>query len=71
MKHLPHIEMPTSSHQVVNLGLMAEQLVGDMTNAGPTDARNRALLERALAVAAAAEQKLAEQNKRIAFLESL
>jgi len=71
MKHLPHIEMPTSSHQVVNLGLMAEQLVGDMTNAGSTDARNRALLERALAVAAAAEQKLAEQNKRIAFLESL
>jgi diguanylate cyclase (GGDEF)-like protein len=71
MKHLPHIETPATSNLVVNLGLMAERLIGDMTDAGSADARNRALLERALAVAAAAEQKLAEQNKRIAFLESL
>jgi len=71
MKHVPHIETPATSNLVVNLGLMAERLVGDMTGTGPADARNRALLERALAVAAAAEQKLVEQNKRIAFLESL
>jgi diguanylate cyclase (GGDEF)-like protein len=50
---------------------VAQRLVGDLASAATDEARNRALLERALAVAAAAEERLAEQNQRIAFLESL
>lgn len=71
MKHIPHIETPVAPNPIINIGLMAERLIGDLKSAGSDDARNRALLERALAVAAAAEQRLTEQNKRIAFLESL
>jgi diguanylate cyclase (GGDEF)-like protein len=62
---------PLAVAPVVNLGLAAKRLFGDLIGSEAVDARNRALLERALEVAAAAEERIAEQNERIAFLEGL
>jgi diguanylate cyclase (GGDEF)-like protein len=49
----------------------ARRLLDELRGAEPGENRSRALLERALAVAAAAEERIAEQNRRIAFLEGL
>lgn len=56
---------------LVNLGGTARRLFGDLIGGEAGDERARALFERALAVAAAAEERIAEQNRRIAFLEGL
>lgn len=57
------------SNPIVTLGPIAPQLRDELGGAEGGDVR--ALLERALAFAAAAEMRIAEQNRRIAFLEGL
>jgi diguanylate cyclase (GGDEF)-like protein len=59
------------SNPIANIGPAAQRLLDDLGGAEAGDGRVRVLLERALAVAAAAEDRIAEQNRRIAFLEGL
>jgi diguanylate cyclase (GGDEF)-like protein len=71
MKHVPFNEPQSAGDLLTHVGVVAQRLVGDLVRSDTEEMRNRALLERALTVAAAAEERLAEQNRRIAFLESL
>lgn len=71
MKHMTLTNPYAAPTPIVQIGAIAQSILGGLDSIEPGDARNRALLERALAVAAAAEQRLAAQNDRIAFLESL
>jgi diguanylate cyclase (GGDEF)-like protein len=60
------------SELAVSVGAIAEKLLQTIRDRGDrTDSDQRHLLERALAVATEAEQRLAEQSRRIALLEML
>ena len=61
-----------STNLIANVGVIADRLVAScQTGAENTGANMRDLLERALIVAAEAQQQLAEQSERIATLETL
>ena len=66
-------EFPGSgSELVISVGAIAEKLLQTIRDKGDrTDSDQRGLLERALAVATEAEQRLVEQSRRIALLEML
>ena len=60
------------SELAISVGAIAEKLLQTIRDKGDrTDSDQRGLLERALAVATEAEQRLAEQSRRIALLEML
>ena len=60
------------SELAISVGAIAEKLLQTIRDRGDrTDSDQRGLLERALAVATEAEQRLAEQSRRIALLEML
>ncbi len=60
------------SELALSVGAIAEKLLQTIRDRGErTDSDQRNLLERALAVATEAEQRLAEQSRRIALLEML
>jgi diguanylate cyclase (GGDEF)-like protein len=60
------------SELAISVGAIAEKLLQSIRDKGDrADADQRGLLERALAVATEAEQRLAEQSRRIALLEML
>lgn len=60
------------SELAISVGAIADKLLQTIRDKGNrTDADQRGLLERALAVATEAEQRLAEQSRRIALLEML
>lgn len=61
-----------STGLIENVGVIADRLVASCeSSAGNVGASMRELLERALIVAAEAQQQLAEQSERIAVLETL
>ena len=61
-----------STGLIENVGVIADRLVASCeSSAGNVGASMRELLERALIVAAEAQQQLAEQSERIAALETL
>jgi diguanylate cyclase (GGDEF)-like protein len=60
-----------ASSPIATIVPSARRLLDELRGVEPGEDRSRALLERALAVAAAAEERIAEQNRRIAFLEGL
>jgi diguanylate cyclase (GGDEF)-like protein len=59
------------SNPMANIGPAAHRLLEDVKGASAGENRVQALLERALAFAAAAEERIEEQNRRIVFLEGL
>jgi diguanylate cyclase (GGDEF)-like protein len=60
------------SELAMSVGAIADKLLQTIRDRGDrTDSDQRGLLERALAVATEAEQRLAEQSRRIALLEML
>ena len=59
------------SNPIANIGPAAQRLLDDAKLASAGENRAQDLLERALAFAAAAEERIAEQNRRIVFLEGL
>ena len=60
------------SELAISVGAIAEKLLQTIRDKGDrTDSDQRGLLERALAVATEAEQRLVEQSRRIALLEML
>jgi len=60
------------SELAISVGAIAEKLLQSIRDKGDrADSDQRGLLERALAVAAEAEQCLAERGRRIALLEML
>ena len=64
--------MESTNDLSVSVGLIAERLIRSIRGTGDgLDTTQRSLLERALAVAAEAEQRLSEQNRRVAVLEML
>src|SRR5262249_30622581 len=70
MKTIMLHETPVS-HPFASVGPVVQRLLDELSGAEAGDSRVRALLERALAFAAAAETRMAEQSRRIAFLEGL
>src|SRR5262245_14616271 len=60
-----------AANPIVTIGPTAQRLLDEFRSTEASDDRIRALLERALTAAAAAEDRIAEQNRRIAFLEGL
>jgi diguanylate cyclase (GGDEF)-like protein len=71
MKPIPQLDFSPGVDLAASIGGLAHRLFDDLTSADLPDPRHRALVERALAVATAAEERLAEQSRRIAFLEGL
>ncbi len=71
MKVIPQSDPSAGADLAASLGLIAHRLLDELAVEDLPDARHRALLEHALAVAAAAEERLAAQSRRIAQLESL
>ena len=72
MVHRQELLTPHSTNLIANVGVIADRLVAScQTGAENTGANMRDLLERALIVAAEAQQQLAEQSERIAILETL
>jgi diguanylate cyclase (GGDEF)-like protein len=71
MKPIPQLDFSTGVDLAASIGVLAHRLLDDLTDDDIPDARHRALVERALAVAAAAEERIAAQSRRIAFLEGL
>ncbi len=71
MKAIPHFDLPAGADLAASLGVMAHRLLDEIAAEDLPDARHRAIVERALAVAAAAEERLATQSRRIAQLEGL
>lgn len=67
------IDMPEATPTVeMSIGVIAERLMSSIRNSGQEmDSSQRGLLERALSVAAEAEQRMAEQSRRIALLETM
>ncbi len=60
------------SELAISVGMIADRLMRSIRDGGGEIKTNhRALLERALAVAAEAEQRLAEQSRQISLLEAL
>lgn len=68
IKEMPRLDLAVGADLAASVGVLAHRLFEE---AHGDDAQDRGLVERALAVAAAAEARVAEQNRRIAFLESL
>ena len=66
------LRLPTETELIENVGLIADRIVAACVSDGDEyDRDTRILLERALIVAAEAQQRLAEQSQRIATLETL
>ncbi len=65
-------QLPPKPGLVTSVGLVADRLMRSVKRGGSgAELDQRALLERLLAVAAEAEQRIAEQSQRIALLEAL
>ncbi len=71
MKAIPQFDLAVGNDLAASLGVLAHKLFGDVAGEDAPNARQLALVERALAAAAAAEARLAEQSRRISFLEGL
>jgi len=71
MKHSLNTGSARGAGPIVDAALAARHAMEHLPAGAATAAHQRAQLEHALAVAAAAEERIAEQNRRIAFLESL
>ena len=72
MDHRHELLTSHSTDLIENVGVIADRLVASCrTGAENTGADMRELLERALIVAAEAQQQLAEQSERISTLETL
>jgi diguanylate cyclase (GGDEF)-like protein len=65
-------QLPSNPGLVTSVGLVADRLARSIRRGGSgAEVDQRALLERLLAVAAEAEQRITEQTQRIAVLEAL
>ena len=72
MVHHQELLTPHSTDLIENVGVIADRLVAScQTGAENAGTGMRELLERALIVAAEAQQQLAEQSERISTLETL
>ncbi len=72
MVHRQELLTPHSANLIENVGVIADRMVAScQTGAENAGASTRDLLERALIVAAEAQQQLTEQSQRISTLETL